>query len=159
MANNQCVNKVEFGNQVVMDISDTTAEADNVLEGKKFYSASGAPTFGTFSPDKVINVTVTASSGIENALFARRYGHVVCVSGYLVSSNAAFGNNQLVASIEAGNWPIAVVRFPVEVANEAYEAGDIAFGAINSSGNIYITTKSGNTYRRCYFSVSYIAEL
>lgn len=47
MANNQYVNKVQFGNTTIMDISDTNAEAGDVLEGALFYAKSGAPTTGT----------------------------------------------------------------------------------------------------------------
>lgn len=47
MASNPYVNKVEFGNQTVMDISDTTAEESDVLSGKTFYKASGARSTGT----------------------------------------------------------------------------------------------------------------
>lgn len=41
MANNPNVNKVVYGNQTVMDITDTTAEPETVLEGEVFYDKSG----------------------------------------------------------------------------------------------------------------------
>ena len=44
---NQTVNKVEFGNQTIMDITDTSANANDVIEGEVFYSAAGARTVGT----------------------------------------------------------------------------------------------------------------
>ena len=47
MANNSYVNKVEFGNTTVMDITDTTAETEDVLDGKVFYAKSGARSVGT----------------------------------------------------------------------------------------------------------------
>lgn len=47
MASNPNVNKVVFGNDTVMDITDTTAEAADVAEGKVFYAKSGARTVGT----------------------------------------------------------------------------------------------------------------
>jgi hypothetical protein len=47
MANNEYVNKVEFGNETLMDISDTTAEEGDVLEGQTFYTRSGAPATGS----------------------------------------------------------------------------------------------------------------
>lgn len=47
MANNPNVNKVVYGNTTVMDISDTTAEPQNVLSGEVFYDRSGARQIGT----------------------------------------------------------------------------------------------------------------
>jgi len=47
MANNPYVNKVVYGNQTVMDISDTDASPSEVLSGKKFYLGSGSPAIGT----------------------------------------------------------------------------------------------------------------
>lgn len=47
MASNPYVNKVQLGNQTVMDISDTTAEEGDVVSGKTFYKASGQRSTGT----------------------------------------------------------------------------------------------------------------
>lgn len=44
---NQTVNKVQFGGQTVMDITDTTADAADVIEGEVFYSKSGARSVGS----------------------------------------------------------------------------------------------------------------
>lgn len=41
------INRVDFGNQTIMNISDTTAEATDVAEGKVFYDKSGTRTTGT----------------------------------------------------------------------------------------------------------------
>ena len=47
MATNPYVNKVIYGNQTVMDISDTTAETSDVASGEVFYDRSGARSVGT----------------------------------------------------------------------------------------------------------------
>lgn len=49
MANNPYVNKVKFGNNTVMDISDTDAEEADVVEGKTFYKKTGSRATGTAS--------------------------------------------------------------------------------------------------------------
>ena len=61
MASNPYVNKVEFGNQTVMDITDTTAEAADVASGEVFYNRSGARTVGTgdyYSPNDTAETTI-----------------------------------------------------------------------------------------------------
>lgn len=45
---NQYKNKVVYGDSVLMDITDTTAEAGDVASGAVFYAKNGARTVGTF---------------------------------------------------------------------------------------------------------------
>lgn len=47
------VNIVKFGNETIMDISDTTAEAADVASGKYFYNAAGVKTEGTSSGGEI----------------------------------------------------------------------------------------------------------
>ena len=39
---NEYVNKVLVGSDTIMDITDTTAETGDILEGQVFYAKSGA---------------------------------------------------------------------------------------------------------------------
>ena len=41
------INKVQYGNSVLIDLTDTTAEASDVLTGKYFYGKDGVKTLGT----------------------------------------------------------------------------------------------------------------
>lgn len=64
MANNQYVNKVEYGSSIVMDITDTTAEEADVVDGKVFYKGTGQRSVGTasyYSPND------TAETDIDDA--------------------------------------------------------------------------------------------
>ena len=49
MASNPNVNKVQFGGQTIMDITDTTATESDVVSGRVFYKASGARAVGSVS--------------------------------------------------------------------------------------------------------------
>jgi len=69
MANNPYVNKVVYGNDVVMDITDTTAEEGDVVSGKTFYKASGAKSTGSAVIPDISNcyqTTDTAETDIQD---------------------------------------------------------------------------------------------
>ena len=42
-------NKIIYGDQTLMDITDTTAEEEDVIEGQVFYRANGARSMGTLT--------------------------------------------------------------------------------------------------------------
>lgn len=42
-------NKIIYGDQTLMDITDTTAEEEDVIEGQVFYRANGARSTGTLT--------------------------------------------------------------------------------------------------------------
>lgn len=44
---NQYKNKIIYGNETLMDITDTTAESGDVIEGQVFYAKNGARSVGT----------------------------------------------------------------------------------------------------------------
>lgn len=46
---NQYKNKVIYGNETLMDITDTTAESEDVIEGQVFYAKSGQRSVGTLT--------------------------------------------------------------------------------------------------------------
>lgn len=57
MATNENVNKVIYGNQTVMDITDTTAEESDVASGEVFYKANGARSVGTLTLNKIGSIS------------------------------------------------------------------------------------------------------
>ena len=70
MANNPYVNKVIYGSNTVMDISDTTAEEGDVVNGKTFYKASGAKGVGSAVIPDISNcyqTTDDAETDIQDA--------------------------------------------------------------------------------------------
>lgn len=69
MADNPYVNKVVYGNDTLIDISDTTATSGDVLNGKYFYTASGAKTQGN-ATIPVTDVTVNGTSVVSNGIAA-----------------------------------------------------------------------------------------
>lgn len=76
MANNQYVNKVVYDNNTLIDITDTTATASDVVNGKSFYLASGQRTTGTANYMPIISnpdgnmILVSNSNGeaVESSL-------------------------------------------------------------------------------------------
>ena len=53
-------NKVEYNGETLIDLTDTTAEESDVLQGKKFHDRSGVLRNGNFVP-----TTYTAGAGID----------------------------------------------------------------------------------------------
>lgn len=63
MANNPYVNKVIYGGTTLIDISDTTATADKILEGYTAYGANGQKLIGTASGQSLLITDTTDSHG------------------------------------------------------------------------------------------------
>lgn len=62
MAENENINKVVYGNQTLIDITDTTANENSVADGEVFYKASGARSTGTMQYVKTITFNGTINS-------------------------------------------------------------------------------------------------
>lgn len=60
----KAINKVVYGNQTLIDITDTTATTSDVLEGKYFYNAAGVKTLGTASFDAP-EVIISSSGSVS----------------------------------------------------------------------------------------------
>ena len=55
-------NKIVYGNDVLMDITDTTATSDSVVEGRVFYNANGSRGVGT------LGLATESASGLMSAV-------------------------------------------------------------------------------------------
>lgn len=56
-------NKVQLANgTVLIDLTDTTAEASDVASGSYFYNAAGVKTAGTLTPTPIYSVTKTLTN-------------------------------------------------------------------------------------------------
>ena len=74
MASNPYVNKVEYGDQTLIDLTEDTVSPNNVLLGATFHNAAGASQVGAvITHDVVDNLNSTSSS---DALSAKQ-GHVL----------------------------------------------------------------------------------
>jgi len=67
MANNKYVNKVVYGNDTLIDITDTTAEAGDVISGQVFYAKSGARSVGTLGTMTGATSSADGASGLVPA--------------------------------------------------------------------------------------------
>lgn len=56
------INKVQYGDQVIIDITDTSATPEGVLEGQIFYNAAGVRSAG------ILNDVTQNSHGLMSAI-------------------------------------------------------------------------------------------
>lgn len=61
--NNEYVNRVDANGQTLIDLTNDTAEAEDVLEGQTFHLRSGAPAVGTYRPSDEIEARLKATVG------------------------------------------------------------------------------------------------
>ena len=92
MAENPYVNKVEYGDQTIIDISDTTAEEGDVVSGKTFYKANGARSTGNAVIPDISNCyqstdTVDSSLDLDDADYIPIYDYSVSTKKNTVWSN------------------------------------------------------------------------
>lgn len=65
MANNPYVNKVQYGNEVLIDISNDTVAADKILSGYTAHNKAGAAITGTIVSKDIDDITFTEIANTE----------------------------------------------------------------------------------------------
>lgn len=136
MASNPYPNKVEKADgTILMDISDTTATEEDVLNGKYFYKASGAKSQGS-ATIPVTDVTVDGTSVVTNGVAAipsipTKTSDLNNDSGYITGMYIAAYGKSAFADILA-----------------AYQANKVVYCRASSSTN----PASGNQLRMAFLA-------
>lgn len=159
MAENPYVNKVVYGNDTLIDISDTTATSSDVLNGKYFYAASGAKLQGSATipvTDVTVNGTSVVSNGIaaiDLPVFTGTDGTAAGTTGLVPAPATTDATKYLMAD---GTWGFAmtgmvIARYGVSTYNEvldAYQKGWIIYTRASSNSN----PASGNQLRLAFLA-------
>ena len=116
---NEHVNKVVYGDDTIMDITDTTAEAPDVASGAVFYKADGSRAVGTLS------------EATDDTL-----GLVKTNSAQSISLNA---NGQLEVGGRLGQYPNGGVYYPVNI--EPSGVGSSSFMMTDGAKNLSLSSR------------------
>ena len=165
------INKVQYGNTVLIDLTDTTAVASDVLAGKYFYGKDGVKTLGTGTDGGIVQGTFTTGSSAGVSSVSIPYTG----SGYPISCNVFVDGGSYNSAISG--WYNSVQRYAVGMwamtkavttSTPSYgETGSENHGVVlslykNSTSNpssysrtssvglvCYSTTDAGNTATNC----------
>lgn len=138
---NQYKNKIIYGDQTLMDITDTTATSDEVIEGEVFYSANGARSVGTLGDMTGATANADGAAGLvpapeagENEMFLR--GDGTWADGGKPMVVLSYGNSTWNDFITAYNNHVIVYCRASSNSNPATGAqGRMAFMAYVNNGD------------------------
>lgn len=102
------INKVVYGNNTLIDITDTTATESDVAEGVVFYKADGTRSVGTMSnrPYSFVGMVVQGTNLSTEASVKAIYGDNTSwtlISSVALASEHIFGNGYSTAMTDGAN--------------------------------------------------------
>lgn len=98
MASNPYVNKVQYGDQTVMDLTNDTVTPNDVLQGKSFHDRSGAPQTGALVTHDI--VPIPSASLTEQDV-------VTAVNAALLEGGI---NDDVPSNFDMGKWANAMIK-------------------------------------------------
>ena len=130
MANNQYINKVDYGNQTLIDLTNDTVTAATMLQGYIAHSASGATITGTIATKTSSDITLT-----NNIL--------TIPAGYYTAGTKTIPGVEITAPSSGTN------SFYVTLPNGVNDTITLIF-TVDSEGNSDITEDATNAYGVSY---------
>ena len=135
------INKVQYGNETLMDITDTTATSNTVLQNNIFYAANGTRSVGTLGDMTGATAKADGAAGLvpapeagENEMFLR--GDGTWADGGKPMVVLSYGNSTWNDFITAYNNHVIVYCRASSNSNPATGAqGRMAFMAYVNNGN------------------------
>lgn len=139
------INKVEYGGNTLIDITDTTATDNDVSNGQVYYRANGTRGVGTLvNPDVQINGTSIVSNGVADIITEGTYNastnKIATISDVPTNLENGTGTN----SIKLTNSGSATGNFSVSLNGSASGTSAVAEGAASASGD-YSHAEGGGT--------------
>ena len=108
MANNQYVNKVEFGNETLIDLTNDTVAANKMLSGYTAHSKSGAQITGNIPTKTETDITRTVDA---NSTVNRFFDTIFVPAGYYGASVAS-GYSAIYLPVPSTSYARYVVNVP-----------------------------------------------
>lgn len=121
MANNPYANKVIYGNQTIMDLSQDTVVASDVLQGKTFHDATGALLTGTYTPSAsgyTIHIFTEDSNLFGNTITISKDDVVIGTTTFDNTGNATFDVQQKGTYVASTTYQGTVYQKAVNVTDE-----------------------------------------
>lgn len=130
------INKVEYGGNTLIDITDTTATDNDVSNGQVYYRANGTRGVGTLvNPDVQVNGTSIVSNGVADIITEGTYNastnKIATISDVPTNLENGTGTN----SIKLANSGSATGNYSVSLNGSSSGTSSVAEGAASASGD------------------------